>query len=96
MYEVRSINLDCETYKDIKKAKSSLKSSINKFGSKTKGVGGVTSRTFIIVIPEGTLTDEVKTMLEELKSEAASGTPSIKVVYSEGYGRQSNVDESSE
>jgi len=53
IYEVRSINLDCETYKDIKKAKSSLKSSINKFSSKTKDVAEITSRTFIIVIPEG-------------------------------------------
>jgi len=32
------------------------------------------------VIPEGTLTDEIKAMLEELKSEAASGTPSIEVI----------------
>jgi len=45
IYEVRSINLDCETYKDIKKAKSSLKSSINKFSSKTKDVAEITSRT---------------------------------------------------
>jgi len=52
IYEVRSINLDCETYKDIKKAKSSLKSSINKFSSKTKDVAEITSRTFIIVIPK--------------------------------------------
>ncbi|WP_265446456.1 TadE/TadG family type IV pilus assembly protein [Acetivibrio straminisolvens] len=96
IYEVRSINLDCDTYKDIKKAKSSLRSSINKFGSKTKGVAEITSRTFIIVIPEGTLTDEVKAMLEELKSEAASGTPPINVVYKEGYGRQSNVGDGSE
>ncbi|ABN53051.1 MAG TPA: pilus assembly protein [Hungateiclostridium thermocellum] len=96
IYEVRSINLDCETYKDIKKAKSSLKSSINKFSSKTKDVAEITSRTFIIVIPEGTLTDEIKAMLEELKSEAASGTPSIEVIYKEGYGRQSNVSDSSE
>jgi len=35
-------------------------------------------------------------MLEELKSEAASGTPSIEVIYKEGYGRQSNVSDSSE
>ena len=88
--------MDCETYKDIKKAKSSLKSSINKFSSKTKDVAEITSRTFIIVIPEGTLTDEIKAMLEELKSEAASGTPSIEVIYKEGYGRQSNVSDSSE
>jgi len=43
-----------------------------------------------------TLTDEIKAMLEELKSEAASGTPSIEVIYKEGYGRQSNVSDSSE
>jgi len=42
------------------------------------------------------LTDEIKAMLEELKSEAASGTPSIEVIYKEGYGRQSNVSDSSE
>jgi len=64
--------LDCETYKDIKKAKSSLKSSINKFSSKTKDVAEITSRTFIIVIPEGTLTDEIK-IVEILTSSNVQG-----------------------
>lgn len=94
MYEVRSINLDCDTYKDIGKTKVTLRGVINKFSSKTKKISGITSRTFIIIIPEGTLTDEVKTMLEELKTEAAAGTPSVKVVYHEGYGRQNGAGES--
>ncbi|NLP14289.1 MAG: pilus assembly protein [Clostridium sp.] len=95
-YEVRSINLDCSTYKDIKKARSSLKSGINAFLSKTVKDKAIHSRTFIIVIPEGTLTEEVKTMLEELKSEALMADPPVKVVYKEGYGRQKLGSETEE
>lgn len=87
-YEVRSINLDCSTYKDIDKVRSSLKSGINTFISKTMNNKAINSRTFIIVIPEGTLTEEVKTMFEEMKSEALKSDPPVKVVYKEGYGRQ--------
>ena len=56
----------------------------------------INSRTFIIVIPEGTLTEEVKTMLEELKSEALKSVPPVKVVYKEGYGRQKLGDKTDE
>ena len=87
-YGVRSINLDCKTYKDIKNTKSSLKSSVNKFLSKTKDDKGVDSRTFIIVIPEGTLTKEREEMFEELRDEAMALEPSITIIYKEGYGRQ--------
>jgi hypothetical protein len=95
-YEVRSINLDCSTYKDIEKASSSLKSGINTFLSKSMDNKAINSRTFIIVIPEGTLTEEVKTMLEELKSEALKSVPPVKVVYKEGYGRQKLGDKTDE
>ena len=89
-YEVRSINLDSKSYEDLKKAKSSLKSSINKFYDKTKDDKDISLRNFIIVIPEGTLTDETKTMLEELKREAVGKKPPVTVIYKEGYGRQTD------
>jgi hypothetical protein len=42
------------------------------------------------------LTEEVKTMLEELKSEALMADPPVKVVYKEGYGRQKLGSETEE
>jgi len=95
-YEVRSINMDCSTYKDIEKAKSSLRSGINTFLSKTMNNKAISSRTYIIVIPEGTLTEEVKAMLEELKSEALKNDPPIDVIYKEGYGRQKLQEQTEE
>lgn len=70
-YKVRSINLYAKTYQDLRKAKSSIRGTINDFHLKTKDNGGINSRILIVVVPEGSLTEEAKKMFSELKEEAA-------------------------
>jgi hypothetical protein len=95
-YEVRSINLDANSYKDLNKVKYTAKNSINKFFDKTSKDKGINSRTLIIVVPEGTLSEEVKKLFEELKAQANAMNPPVNVIYKEGYGRQSQSTEAGE
>ncbi|NLD48501.1 MAG: hypothetical protein GX660_15150, partial [Clostridiaceae bacterium] len=93
-YEVRSINLDSKTYINNPKAiKSSLKTTINKFHSKTAGKSDIKSRALIIVVPEGTMSDDIRKIFEELENECSALSPPIKLIYKEGYGRQTNRQE---
>lgn len=87
IYKVRSINLYAKTYQDLRKAKSSIRSTINDFHSKTKNNEGITSRTLIVVVPEGALTEEAKKMFNELKEEAENKEPPILIIEKEGYGK---------
>lgn len=93
-YEVRSINLDSKSYiNNPKTIKSSLKTTINKFHSKTAGKSDITSRTLIVVVPEGTMSDDIRKIFEELENECSALSPPIKLIYKEGYGRQTNRQE---
>ena len=86
-YKVRSINLYAKTYQDIRKAKSSIRSTINDFHLKTKDNGGINSRILIVVVPEGSLTEEAKKMFDELKEEAGKKEPPVSIIEKEGYGK---------
>lgn len=92
-YEVRSINLDATSYKDLNKVKYTAKNSINKFSDKTSKDKNIKSRTLIIVVPEGTLSDSVKKLFEELKTQAKAMNPPVSIIYKEGYGRQNQSAE---
>ena len=87
IYRVRSINLYSKTYQDIRKAKSSIRSNINKFHEQTKNNEAISSRTLIVVVPEESLTQEAREMFEELKEEAANKEPPILIIEKEGYGK---------
>lgn len=87
LYKVRSINLYSKTYQDIRKAKSSIRSTINKLHSQTMNNEAISSRTLIVVVPEEALTQEAKKMFEELKEEAANKEPPILIIEKEGYGK---------
>ncbi|HOA97279.1 TadE/TadG family type IV pilus assembly protein [Acetivibrio saccincola] len=86
-YKVRSINLYAKTYQDLRKAKSSIRGTINDFHLKTKDNGGINSRILIVVVPEGSLTEEAKKMFSELKEEAAKKEPPVTIIEKEGYGK---------
>ncbi|MDQ2085705.1 TadE/TadG family type IV pilus assembly protein [Herbivorax sp. ANBcel31] len=86
VYDVRSINLYAKSYQNISVAKSSIRGNINKLYSETKDNEDITSRTLIVVVPEGALTEEAEKMFEELKEEAADKKPAISIIEKEGYG----------
>jgi hypothetical protein len=95
-YEVRSINLTANSYKDLGNLKKTINQSTNKFnGMKLINSKPTSSKTLIVVVPEGTLTDQVKKVVKE--SEEFARSKGITLLVKEGYGKAKVItgDESS-
>ncbi|MCX7920466.1 MAG: pilus assembly protein [Clostridia bacterium] len=93
---VRSIDLDAPTYLKPSNVKSKVRSFINEFANFKDGTYGdkvikVTSRTLILVVPEGSITPEVRAVLDEcIKYAAEKG---ITLTIKEAYGRSPQQSE---
>jgi len=92
-YMIRSIDLDAPTYLKTSNVESKIKSFIKEFNEFQDGIYqgkeiNMTSRTLIIVVPEGT-SGNSQSIIDKYTSIAES--KGIKLIIKEGYGRRANT-----